>query len=336
MLLRAAYRLAALAAFFPGAFVLPHLSGQELHREAAVAPVIGAEWKSTDAQHAYGLPDTKPNKKGTLTLDANALTFTSKASNTSISRSTITAFNAGNDRVELWGTGGRILRMVMPNGSGLAAAAMMHHRIDMLTVEFRDTRGGIHSAVFYLPAKEADVALSTFAKDAPPVQQVQAESCGTNPVDPHSVLVDVPEWDRVEVPAAYRALVYEHILDRLRTTKDVGHIYRFGEVQQGSACPQYTIKIAIEGYKKGNQVVRAATGPIGMFTSATQMTFSVTYSDELTGWEKTEEIKATVRTESESTSVADAVAKKLAKQYGTILKTAGQPAVTTASTKASS
>ncbi len=212
------------------------------------------------------------------------------------------------------------MRMAIPEGGGMAAAAFMHHRVDMLTVEFSDTRGGMHSAVFYLPATEADHALKSLAKESLTPRKPTEEGCGTNPVDPGSVLVEIPNWDQVEVPAAYRSLVYEHVISRLKTAKEVGHVYRYGEVGRDSKCPQYTIKIAIEGYKKGNQVIRAATGPIGMFASPTQMTFAVTYADVSSGLKKSEEIKASVRTESESTGVADAVAKKLAKQYGVILK----------------
>jgi hypothetical protein len=46
------------------------------------------------------------------------------------------------------------LRAVIPDGGGVAAAAVMHHRVDMLTVEYRDWRGAIHGAVFFLPAHQ--------------------------------------------------------------------------------------------------------------------------------------------------------------------------------------
>ncbi|WP_446742299.1 hypothetical protein [Silvibacterium acidisoli] len=284
-------------------------------------------WQSSDVTHAFGLPDIKPKIKGTLTLDDSKFTFTSKYFNTSIPRNLITAVSAGSDRVELWGTGGTILRMAIPEGGGLAAAAVMHHRVDMLTVEFADTRGERHSAVFYLPAGQADLALQRFGTLPHPQHPFSdVTACGANSVDPRSVYVEMPDWDRVEVPAAYRALVYEHVIARLKAAKGAGRVYRVGDLSLGTTCPQFTIKIAIDTYRKGNQVVRAATGPIGMFTGATQMGFDVTYKDAVTGAAKNEQIKASVRTQSESTAVADAVAKKLAKQYNTILRSSVTPA----------
>lgn len=155
------------------------VSAQRVETLAAVPPAA-VEWRAMSAQHAYGFPEVKPNRKGTLTLDAAGLTFTGKTFNTTLPRDSITAVSAGNDRVELWGTGGRLLRTAIPQGGGLAAAAVMHHRVDMLTVEFHDTHGGAHSAVFYLPATEADKALTHFTV-TPSVSPVVAEGCGTQP-----------------------------------------------------------------------------------------------------------------------------------------------------------
>ncbi|GGG66847.1 hypothetical protein [Edaphobacter dinghuensis] len=309
-------------------------SAQQIRTGPATPPSSAVLWRSAHAEHAYGLPDARPHQKGVLTLDQKSFTFTGKSFHTSIPRDRITAVSAGNDRVEMWGTGGRVMRMVIPDGGGLAAAAVMHHRVDMLTLDFRDARGGSHSAVFYLPATEADLALKSFG-DAPPAPRLsQTASCSGKPLDPRGVLVDLPDWDRAQVPAAYRALVYEHVIARLKAAKGVGNVYRAGELGEGTACPQFTIKIAIDAYKKGNQVVRAATGPIGMFTSATQMTFDVAYTDAASGVTKQEKIKAAVRTESESTGVADAVAKKLAKKYVTILKASASSVVSAPNSQA--
>lgn len=296
-------------------------SAQEVHRQTAIAPSTGVLWQAVNAEHFYGLPDAKPKSKGTLTLDEQSLTFTSKHSNTSIPREQITAVSAGQDRVELWGTTGRVLRMVMPNGSGIAAGAVMHHRVDMLTVEYGDTHQAIHSAVFELPAEEAEKALKSFG--VLPVStrpNEEASACGAKPMDPRGVYLDLPDWSRAEVPAAYRGLVYEHTIERLKKVKDAGHIYRQGEMSRAAGCPQYRIHIAVSGYKKGNQVLRSSTGPIGLFVGSTQMTFDVAYDDAATNTHKTEQIKATVRSQGESTDVADAVAKKLSKEYGKLLK----------------
>jgi hypothetical protein len=277
-------------------------------------------WKSSSVQHAYGLPDTKPKAKGTLTVSPDGLTFTGKSSNYSIERRSVIAVSAGNQRVELWGMKGRLLRMAIPDGGGIAAAGFMHHRVDMLTVEFSDSRGGYHGAVFLLPANEAERALQSFAQMPIVHREVQNTVCQGNSAQPRSVLVSAPAWDQTDVPAAYRALVYEHLIDRLQHLEGIGHVYRDGESNGQSGCPQYTVHISIAGFKQGSQVKRAVMGPVGMFVGTTQMTFDATFTDASGKLNTHQQVKATVRGESESTNVADGVAKSLAKHYSSAQK----------------
>ncbi len=282
------------------------------------------EWTSHGVQHVNGLPDAKPKDKGTLTLSATALRFTGKASSSMIPRQSVTAVSAGNQRVEIWGVKGQILRAVIPNGGGVAAAMVMHHRVDMLTVEFTDGRGGYHGAVFFLPANEATRALESFSKTPIVPREPQGNGCQDGFVRPHSLLLSAPIWDQAEVPAAYRALVYERLLDRLRQVKGIDHVYRDGENNARQGCPEYTMQLSISGFKEGNQVKRAILGPAGFFVSTTQMTFDATVTDASGKVNMREQIKATVRGETESTNVATDVAKKLAKQYSAVLRSSGE------------
>lgn len=296
---------------------MPHpvlaASAQAVDRDDHAQP---AAWKSSSVQHAYGLPDARPKEKGTLAITPDGLTFAGKSGSSSIQRPSVIAVSAGNQRVELWGMKGRLLRMAIPDGGGIAAAGVMHHRVDMLTVEFSDSKGGYHGAVFYLPAKEADRALQAFAQTPTVHREAANAPCQGSYVEPNSVLVSAPAWDQVEVPAAYRALVYEHLIDRLQHAKGAGHVYRDGENdRQQQGCPQYTVHISIAGFKQGSQVKRAVMGPVGMFVGTTQMTFDATFTDASGRLNTHEQIKATVRGESESTDVANSVAKSLAKHY---------------------
>jgi len=194
----------------------------------------------------------------------------------------------------------------------------------MLTVEFSDPRGGNHGAVFFLPANEAERSLQSFALSEVPARTASDPVCQNPEVEPGSVLVTSPNWDRAEVPAAYRTLVYEHVIDRLRHTKSIGHVYRDGENDGRNGCPQRTIRISIATFREGSSVKRAFLGPAGMFVGTTQMKLDVVFSDNLAKLDNRQQITATMRGESESTNVADHIAKNLAKHYATALKNANQ------------
>ncbi len=325
----------ALVLAFHAIFFVPHRASAETLQADRSAPV----WQSAKAEHIYGFSELKPHIKGTLAVSPDSVTFWNKAGKTSIDRYTVTAVSAGNQRVELWGVTGRLIRMAIPQGGGLAASTVMHHRVDMLTVEYRDQRGAVHGAVFFLPAHQADQALQRISQlpapcsspEAVPEQPVRTAldvvpDCQDS-VEARSVLVAAPNWDETNVPAAYRALVYEHVVDRLRRTEGAGRVYRDGENNVPKVCPQYTIHISVTGFKQGSQVTRAMLGPVGMFVGTTQMKFDTALSDTSGSVDLHKQIKGSTRGESESTGVADSIAKSIAKQYAGVLKDANKKVI---------
>jgi hypothetical protein len=281
-------------------------------------PIVQADqtassWTSDKAEHIYGLPEVRAHRVGTLTLSADDLTFKGKGSSASIPRNTITAVSAGDQRVELWGVTGRLMRMAIPDGGGLAVAAVAHHRVDMLTVDFNDMRGGAHSAVFFLGAKTADAALQSFTLAPKSSRTLVTFNCGAGLIEPGSMLILKPDWNGAKVPAVYQGLVYEHVTERFKKAKNVSRVYREGETMPAGLCPQYTVHLSVKAFQEGNSVERAALGPIGMFVGTTQMVFNAQLTDRTAQLAINEEVKTTMRGEGESTDVADHVAKSLEK-----------------------
>jgi hypothetical protein len=288
-----------------------------------------ASWTATKVEHAYGLPESKPKTKGQLTIDNTGLTFVSSSVQYAIPWTSTIAVSNGSERVELFGTTGAFVRMMIPDGGGLAAAAVMHHRVYDLTVEFHDSRGSYHAAVFELPGSDATRVLNSYtqavppAKYDPPVANLSAAApptCSGNTDSSRTVLVEAPTWGQSEVPAAYRALVYEHIVDRMQHVVGAGHVYRVGEHNSLAACPEYTVNISVVSFKPGSQVKRATLGPIGFFAGTTQMDFRAKITDASGNLNATDQFKTTMRGESQSQGVADGVAKKLAKYYASSVK----------------
>ena len=80
---------ASLVLILHATFCVPNLlaaaTTKFVSQDHAVASTV--IWKSTSAEHVYGFPYMKPNKKGSLTLSADALTFSGKSGNMSIPRS---------------------------------------------------------------------------------------------------------------------------------------------------------------------------------------------------------------------------------------------------------
>jgi len=314
------FRSRLVVVLFAALISVPFALNAESFQAPELAPTIQTSeksvvWSAAQAEHIYGLPDIKPHKKGTLTLDTEDLTFAGKSGSTAIPRSSITAVSVGNQRVEMWGLTGRILRMAIPDNGGLAIAAVAHHRIDMLTVEFRDSRGGSHSAVFFLGANQASQAIQAFALEPSSPLPAVTSGCQNAQSEPGTMLITTPDWNGAEVPAVYQGLVYEHLVERFRKAKNLTKVYRDGESIPEGLCPQYTVHLWIRGFREGSSVKRAMLGPVGMFVGTTQMTFDAELIDRTGNVNIKQQVKSTIRGEFESTNVADQIAKKLVKKF---------------------
>lgn len=276
--------------------------------------VQSSEWSSTHAVHVLGMPEVSARENGTLTITPQHVKFTGKSASSTIDLSSIVALSAGNERVELWGITGRLLRMAVPDGGGVALATVMHHRRDMLTVEFVDSQGGYHGVVFYLPANEAEQALRSITPLPDAHREMPSAACSSGDAKPNSIEVKRPAVGQFDFPQAYRVLVYEHIVDRLHQVPGT-EVHRDGVADGPAACSQYTMQLSITAFKPGSQVKRASMGPVGFFVGVTQITLDLDVKDATGATVFRDQIKATQRGESESMNVIDALARQVVKKW---------------------
>ena len=282
---------------------------------AQSSPIIQtSEWRSTHATHVLGMPDVMAKDSGTLAITGQSLRFTGRSGSSAIDLPSIVALSAGNERVELWGMKGRLLRMAVPYGGGAAFATFMHHQRDMLTVEFVDNRGGYHGAVFFLPRNQAEEALHNVTPSSATHSQASSGSCSTTQVRPNSIMVKKPASTQVDFPNAYRVLLYEHIVGHLR--QDPGtEVDRDGMIGGWGDCSQYTMQLSMTAFKPGSQVKRASMGPVGFFVGVTEITLNLEITDTRGVTVFQDQVKATQRGESESINVVDKIAQRVVKKW---------------------
>jgi hypothetical protein len=289
-----------------------------VHTASAITPgstvVQSSGWSSTHAVHVLGMPEIKAKESGTLTITPQHLTFTGRSASSTIDLSSIVALNAGNERVELWGMKGRLMRMAVPYGGGAAFATFMHHQRDMLTVEFVDRQGGYHGSVFFLPGNEAEEALRNITPAPVAPHDVSNVPCSVAGAKPNSILVKQPSFGQIEFPAAYRVLVYEQIVERMRRVPGA-EVRRDGVMDGREHCSQYTMRLSMTGFQPGSQVKRASMGPVGFFVGTTQMTLELEITDAKGMTALRDQIHATQRGESESMNVIDKIAQQAVNKW---------------------
>ena len=280
----------------------------------SVAPI----WKTDDARHLIGLAGVDSNIRGTLMVSPEGIAFTSRREITYINASRIIALSAGDQRVEKGGASGRIGRM-LPFGGGQVVALASQAQMDLLTIEYRDARNAYRGAVFAVPHSEATRAKQVFSSleikhGLQPAVDGPETPCKSGAERNDVIKLSTIESTGLALPAEYEAFLYEQLMRRLEDTVGAGGVIRDGN-QSGGSCADTTVTISVTEFRKGNQVVRAASGPLAMTgLGATRLLLHLTVSNRDGKVLIDRDLKASSKNDSGSLGITDAVAKKVAKQ----------------------
>lgn len=116
----------------------------------AQQPAVGNK-----AVQVTGLAGVKANTSGNLTLENGNLQFASSEAKVSVPIHSVEDVITENDSQRVFrGTLGT-LTMFAPYGGG-RFLSLFRSKIDTLTIQYRDTDGGLHGAIFTMPVGKAD------------------------------------------------------------------------------------------------------------------------------------------------------------------------------------
>jgi hypothetical protein len=138
--------------------------------------------QSTSVPHVkcvIGLEKIKPNTKGTLSLLPTGLQFATDKNKVNVSTASIQDIFTGQEsRQDVSGPAGTLAKAAIPYGGG-RIVSLFSHQVEVLTVEYTDSNGGFHGAVFVLASGKAtalkDQLVAQGAKVTPHVQAPEKE-----------------------------------------------------------------------------------------------------------------------------------------------------------------
>jgi hypothetical protein len=108
-----------------------------------------------DVKCVIGLENIKPGATGTLTLLPTGLEFAAAKKKADITLSSIQdVFTGRESRQDVSGMGGALVEAAIPYGGG-RFVSLFSHKVDVLAVEYLDSNGGFHGAIFVLSAGKA-------------------------------------------------------------------------------------------------------------------------------------------------------------------------------------
>jgi len=285
--------------------------------ESASKPASGDGKEATvtaQVHHMKGLDGIAKGAKGQLEVRSTGLNFCVQEHCMQIPAENLHQVAVSNERVELWGVKGKVLRSVIPDGGGMLAAAVLHKRVDLLSVGYHQPQGDRHFALFQMDAESAErvqKALQPMVVKAP---AEDAAACSASQMDAASLRI-LGSAAEDAAPATYSGLMYEEIFDAFKKQKSIQRVYRLGEAAATGSCPRYTLSFRTEDFHAGNQILRDSLGPIGMLAAATKLNQEMTIRDMSDGKVSTIEVKSAVRGDAPSLTIASAEAKKMAKAF---------------------
>jgi hypothetical protein len=113
---------------------------------------------SIRATHLLGLSNTKSNCKGTLTAQDNVLRFEQNGKAIAqVDISSVRDVFLGAESMQVGGLPMKIGKAAAPFGGGRVVSLFAHAKYDTLTLEFVDSNGGIHGAIFQLKKGQGEL-----------------------------------------------------------------------------------------------------------------------------------------------------------------------------------
>jgi hypothetical protein len=119
--------------------------------QSTAPPVNASAPFSIRATHLLGLENTKSNCNGTLSIQGDALQFQQGGKpGTEVKITSIQAVFLGGESKQVRGLPMKLGKAAAPYGGGRVVSLLAHKKYDTLILEYVDSNGGLHGAIFQL------------------------------------------------------------------------------------------------------------------------------------------------------------------------------------------
>jgi hypothetical protein len=201
---------------------------------------------SAKVQYIVGFDHVHKGTDGVLEFHDGDISFTNGATAEEIRRDQLEDSFLGTERAEKGGTAGRVARFAVPYGGGAVLGAVSEKEVGILTIDFRDSTGGLHSAVFV--TKKADAV-----EWARTLQQIKErrrshdfnQNCQVGIIPGAVTIAEIGAAPSISLPEEYRAIMYEHLLSLSEDKTHTPHLIRTGD--SSAACAPLSLSLRVVG-----------------------------------------------------------------------------------------
>lgn len=113
---------------------------------------------SIRATHLLGLPNTKNNCNGTLSIKDDTLRFEQDAKpGSEVEIASVQGVFLGSESKQVGGAPVKVGKAAAPFGSGRVVSLFAHKKYDTLTLEYVDSNGGVHGVIFQVTKGQGEL-----------------------------------------------------------------------------------------------------------------------------------------------------------------------------------
>jgi hypothetical protein len=220
------------------------------------------------------------------------------------------------------GTVAKTVALAAPYDSGAALSLLLRTKVDILTVSYRDSGGGLHAAILALPRSQAEQERAQLIAagahvSAPAGQELKERKAGVptaqkadvQKLSASAIQIEPVEAGDVRIPAEFRSAMYEFLVERVREAGMFRQVFRSGDRAAASIPGLVTLQTTVEKFKEGSQMKREVTAVLG--ATVVDVSASVTASDGRTLLDS--RIQGKVHFFGENLGVTNDLAKRIAK-----------------------
>jgi hypothetical protein len=286
-----------------------------------------------NVRHVIGLENVKRNRAGKLTIQNGVMQFEDGTTDAKVPTAAIDNISIGSETTQAGGKAGTVAKtaaIAAPYDSGAALSLLMRTKVDILTVSYWDSGGGLHAAILALPRSQAEqVRAQLIAAGAnartPAGQELKERTAGVpaaqkadlQKLSASAIQIEPVESGDVRIPTEFRSAIYEFLVERVREAGAFRQVFRSGDRAANSIPGLVTLRTTVEKFREGSQMKREVTAVLGATT--VDVRALVTASDGRTLLDR--RIHGKVRFFGENLGVtndlAKSIAKLLRKNFGT-------------------
>jgi len=222
---------------------------------------------SIHVKHVLGFEGVRRNASGELSIQGDDLSFQQKGKPAVQVRITsIHNISLGSEDNQVGGVPMMLGKTAVPYGGGRVVSLFSHKKYDSLAIEYLDSNGGFHGAIFRLTKGRGESVKSDLIAHG--AQVTPSEDPGPIRTTPEESLKAAEEWsvqvDRIDPGAttldpSFSDAIYENMLKELPKSKQFKRVFRSGDRNANDASGVLVLKTLVEKYSPGSETRRAVT-----------------------------------------------------------------------------